>query len=524
MLVLSPLFLVQEGTFLSYLFQLVLDLAILLLVLGAFRRWPAPGRPPRAAVVRLVGGGAVWGLAAFARQYDAVLIALPLMGAALALGARTPRRLAAWVGWSALGAAAPLAALFTYNWVLLGSPLRNSFSITGKYDTLLFGPRGVFPSSVFTFTGRDAAVSFVRNLTELPNWIFGGVFLVALATLGLWRSRRLGAGTWVLAGVGASFAVGYAVFWSPYSIVALWPGVQTMGPFYHLALLIPLTLFGAAGLVALFDRTRAGTVALVVIMLVVTGFGFNGQVQRNLQVTDQYRAAKLIVDHVEQAPKPHALLFLEDAGDLGYESAAPFLENKPDLNQPVVFAVDNGPGDLRVMKQMPRRIPYRLRSEIRAGHGLFDPTRFIDRLSVRSGKAITLRFQIVNTVGAPIVTSLFHAGDIDQLVVLDRNSRKGDSYTVSWTLVAFPWLPGAPTTTIAMPDSSGVAEIEADFWQPAGFLQVARPPERYELEYPYTIAAGHAHVLMPGWGRYLFQYNDPVWVNQDVHPTLSELP
>ena len=113
---------------------------------------------------------------------------------------------------------------------------------------------------------------------------------------------------------------------------------------------------------------------------------------------------------------------------------------------------------------------------------------------------------------------------IDRSVVLDRNSHKGDSYIVSWTLVAFPWLPSAPTTTIALPDSSGTAEIEADSWQPAGFLQVARPPERYELEYPYTVAAGSTQVLMPGSGRYLFQYNDPVWVNQDVQPTLAAVP
>ena len=70
-------------------------------------------------------------------------------------------------------------------------------------------------------------------------------------------------GTWVLAGVGVSFAVGYAVFWSPYSIVALWPGVQTMGPFYHLALLIPLTLFGAAGLAALEGTRHGGASARV---------------------------------------------------------------------------------------------------------------------------------------------------------------------------------------------------------------------------------------------------------------------
>ena len=64
-LLLSPLFLVQAGTFLSYLFQLVLDLAIVLLVLGALRRRPPAGPAPRTAVARLVGAGFLWGIACF---------------------------------------------------------------------------------------------------------------------------------------------------------------------------------------------------------------------------------------------------------------------------------------------------------------------------------------------------------------------------------------------------------------------------------------------------------------------------
>src|SRR5262249_30186925 len=131
LLLCSPLFLVQEGTYLSYLFQLVLDLAVVLLVVGAIRRWPSSRRSRRAARARLAVGGAVWGVALFARQYDAVLLALPLVAMAVIVGRRTPRRLAAWAGWSALGAAPLVAAILVYNRIVLGSAFRNSFSITG---------------------------------------------------------------------------------------------------------------------------------------------------------------------------------------------------------------------------------------------------------------------------------------------------------------------------------------------------------------------------------------------------------
>ena len=109
--------------------------------------------------------------------------------------------------------------------------MRNSFSITGKDDTLLFGRRGVFPSTVFTFTAHDAAVSFVRNLTQLPSWTVRRCRARrASRASDCWRSRRRGAAIWAVAGIAGSFAVGYAVFWSPYSIVALWPGSAHVRP------------------------------------------------------------------------------------------------------------------------------------------------------------------------------------------------------------------------------------------------------------------------------------------------------
>ena len=121
-LVLSPVFLVQAGTYLPYVFQLVLDLAVVLLVLGALRRWPQEGAAPRRVVGRLVVGGVVWGLAVFAREYDALLLALPLLVAALVLSRQRQGVLRAWIASATVGAAAPLVGLAAYNWVLMGNP------------------------------------------------------------------------------------------------------------------------------------------------------------------------------------------------------------------------------------------------------------------------------------------------------------------------------------------------------------------------------------------------------------------
>ena len=89
------------------MFQLVLNLAVVYLVLGAFRRWPATGPPPRGVVIRLVGAGFVFGGVCIARPYDALLFAVPIVIAAAIAMRRTYRRLLMAAAYSVLGAAIP---------------------------------------------------------------------------------------------------------------------------------------------------------------------------------------------------------------------------------------------------------------------------------------------------------------------------------------------------------------------------------------------------------------------------------
>ncbi len=511
-LVCSPLFFLQSGTYLPYVFQLALATAIVWLVVGAVRE-DAGSRRMR---VRLVIAGVVWGLALFARQFDAVLLVIPLVVAAVIASRREPRRLLVWAGWSALGAAVPVMALLVYNAALMGNPLRNTFTITGPNDALGFGTRGVFTSSSFPFKAADARMSVERNLVQLPGWTFGGLLLVVAAGYGVWRSRKHTFAVWALGGIAVSFTVGYAFFWSPYSIVKLWPGARMLGPFYHLALLIPLVVFGAAGIGALFDRGRALGAVVVVAFAVVTAFGTVTRVDRNRHVTDAYRSVDRLVD---DAHLGRAVLFLGDRGEAGFQSAAPFLENTPTLShQKVVYAVENGPGDLDVLTQFPDRAGARLRSELRPGDQLLSPTRFIEPVHVARGRAVTLHFRIVNTVGTPTVMTRLDLGDnANQSMTLDTASHKGETYNVTWTLTTETSKTSAPNV-VAVPPASGTATVEADFVSATGKI------EYYERQYPYIAGANGLAVLTPGIGRYYFQYTSSVWLNQDVTPQLAEVP
>jgi hypothetical protein len=512
----SPLFFLQSGTYLPYTFQLLLDLAVLVLVLDARRRWPDDGAVPRPVVLRLVAAGTVWGIACFARPYDALLLAIPIaIAAVIAMRSRLPH-VAAAATWSALGAVVPIVVLLAYNYALMGGPLRSPFTITGPDDRLGFGMRGVFSTSAFNFTAHDGWTSVRENLVQLPGWTFGGVVLVALALYGLWRQRSRAPDVVAIAGLAVVVTFGYAVFWSPYSIVRLWPGARTMGPFYHLALLIPLAIFGAAGLGAVIDRSRVIGAVTVALLVAITAVSAGSKIDRNREVKRDQRAVQLLV---ARADLGRAVLFMDDRGTLGFESAAPFLENTPALDRPVVYAADDGPGDFAALDRFPDRTAARMRTELRPGDPLLDPTRFVERLRVSHGRSITLRFRVVNTAGTPTVTTTLHVGDIDRSVVLDRASTRGKSYDVAWTVSSAPTaLPSSSASTVVLPDASGTVEVEADLSAPG------RATDRYQRRYPYVVAGDQARVLTPGWGRYFFRYRTPIWLNQDVAPTLTERP
>ncbi len=351
LLVVSPLFIVQSATYLPYVFSLALAAGATALVLSGIAR-QAPWR--------LAAAGALAGIAAFARPFDAALVIAPVLVAAVVAGRHRWGELARRVLGPFLAGALPVAVLaLVYDAHTMGAPFRLPFSVTGHADAFGFGRRGVFEASTVSFDFGDGLAGTWACLRWLASWSAGGVVLVALAAYGtgLCLRRGRGIGRWALAAWWLVVPFGYLAFWGPWAISYGWDGVQTLGPSYHLALLVPLVVFGACGLVTLVALHRWLGMAMIVAMVGLTVMAVPDKVARNDEVTADFRRAQRAV---EAAGLDDAVLFLPLRGERGgFLSVTPFLENDPELDQPVLYAPDAGHGaNATLLARFPGRCGY----------------------------------------------------------------------------------------------------------------------------------------------------------------------
>jgi hypothetical protein len=503
LLALSPLFLLQSALYLPYVFQLLLGLGFATLLLSGARRRSS---------IRLVAAGAVLGLAAFARPADTVLFAAPFLLLVLLFPSVGPAPEGG--GWTrtavvlrlAAGAAPLLGVALLYDAAVMGSPFRLPYTVTGPQDGFGFGRRGVFPRSTVPFDFRDGLSGMLANLRALPSWTFGGLVLVVLAAAGL--ALTTGRARWAVAGLAITVPLGYLPFWGPYAISDLWAGLETLGPYYHLPVLVPLTTFGAAALVALWRRmpkaARPLVAAGVAGLVVLTATAVPGPVAANLAIRDDYRAVQRFVDRQHLGS---AVLLLPRRGNLGFISSTPFLENSPSLRQPVLYAEERGAKDFELVDRYPDRALYRL-SEYLPSDSATGGSLRMDRLRVESGPAVTLRARLTNPTDSPVVVGYLTDGHRTWSRTLDVASVRGRSYDVSWTVAA----PGA----VGPPDGSAVP-LPGD--PPAGVLAMGlelRPAgdgtgaagRRWEQRVAYRLVEGSAggqgaaqvQVLVPGEG------------------------
>jgi hypothetical protein len=118
-----------------------------------------------------------------------------------------------------------------------------------------------------------------------------------------------------------------------------WEGVESLGPYYHLPILIPIAIFGARVLVSL-ARSRQRLLAVTVgAMIALTLIALPDKQRINSRATAEYRAAATAI---EESSLDHAILFLPYRGESGFLDLVPFLHNRPDLDQPVLYAEDRG--------------------------------------------------------------------------------------------------------------------------------------------------------------------------------------
>jgi hypothetical protein len=511
LLVLSPVFLLQSGTYLPYVFALACGLGFAYLLLSGVRR---------GSTARVVAAGAVIGVAGWARPFDALLMAVPFTVYVL-LQAWRARRAGSPARWSevgvlvrlATGALPLLAAVLGYDAVVLGDPLRLPYTVTGSADGFGFGRRGVFPEYTIDFTPGDGLAGMLTNLQWVPSWIAGGVLLVALAVLGLVRTR--GAARWAVAALAVVVPLGYLPFWGPYAMSQFWPGIQDFGPFYLLPVVVPLVVFGAAGLVALGQAARATTarwprplaVVLGLAMVALTAFAVPDKVAGNLAVRDDYRALQRFVDGHDLG---RAVLLLPSRGDLGFESTSPFLENDPSLDQPVLYAEDRGGADFELVDDHPDRALYRLTQELPPGRTT-GGTLTLDRLAVQSGPTLPVQLQIdAATAGQVALAYVRVDGDTVTSRPLDAGSTD-----LTWTVAApGTTLPASPDV-VALPEGSdaGVLAVGVDL---RSADRPDSPGRRWERRIAYRVVDGGTRVelLRPGQGWFSSDAPGAGWVQQ----------
>ncbi|MGR6964638.1 hypothetical protein ACU610_09290 [Geodermatophilus sp. URMC 61] len=465
---LSPVVVVQSGTFLPYLPALALGLGAAVLLLSGARL---------GSTSRLVTAGVVAGVAAFARPFDALLTVAPFALAVLLARERGGLSRPGLVLRVAAGAVPVLVLVLVYNAVVVGGPFRLPFTVTGPQDTFGFGDRGVFPQYTVHFTAADGVAGMLANLVATPGWVAGGVVLVALAVLGLVRSRV--PARWPVAALAVVVPLGYLPFWGPWAISAQWEGLELFGPFYWLPVVVPLVVFGAAGLAVVIRRGRALTAVVVAAMVGLTALAVPGPVTGNRAVTAEYRAVQRVV---EGAGLDDALLFLPERGDLGFESDTPFLQNDPSLRQPVLYAEQRGAADLALAARFPDRSLHRLAEDD-------DGPPVVEPLRVDAGPQVTLRLSLSPLPGA-----------VAYLRVGDRTYEQplGPAGEVGWTVAA----PGAAA-------DPGAVVLEDDGVLAVGLAVRAPgddgPGDRWERRVAYrTVDDGaRVEVLRPGqaWAR-----------------------
>jgi 4-amino-4-deoxy-L-arabinose transferase-like glycosyltransferase len=514
----SPVTLFQGGTFLPYLFGLVSGLGFAVGLLAGVRR--------RSAVL-LVASGASFGVGFFARPFDAVLFALPFV-AVLAWRLRhEPASLGRTAGWVAAGAVPVLALDLAYNARTMGSPLALPFTVTGPNDTVGFGERGVFADRTFDFGPRDGLRALGENLRWLPRWSFGGIAVLGLAGFALVAAARSGwrrtPWAWALAGLAAAVCVGYVFFWSPFSMSLRWPGVQTLGPFYHLAVLVPVAILGAWGFDLLWQRAGAARrigVAAVLAGVALTAVDLPAKVDANADVRDSYRQVE---DQVDALGLTSAVLVVPQRGRDGFLSPVPFLENEPDLDQPVLYAEDREERNFELFDRFPDRSIYQLVQQHEPGDVFLEPSLVPTRLRLERGEGLLLHFQVTNVTDQTHMVAYISDGRSRKVRLLAGDSSWGDRYDVSWHLE-----PGAAAATPEDEETFTPAATEAAMLTvglTADDPTTARDDVRWERRIPYRTVGDEVQLIQPGLGYELLAAGgERHWIARNVDDRLAEAP
>jgi hypothetical protein len=155
------------------------------------------------------------------------------------------------------------------------------------------------------------------------------------------------------------------------------------------------------------------------------------------------------------------------------------------------------------------------------GDPLLRPTFLLEPLIVKAGPTVSLPFEIENTTPQPVVTAYVSVdGETAASTTLDLASQKGARYDLTVTLVApdVPLPPEAPGTLVARVNDSGTVAVGAAF----GPDESLADADVYERRYYVAVQPGRLGVQTPGLHYHRYEFDDEVWVRENVGPHVVE--
>jgi hypothetical protein len=310
---------------------------------------------PRQDVLFLVAAGLGLGSAFAVRQLDALTLAIPFA----ILLVRRPLSIL----WVALGSAIPLSLLALYNQALVGNPLASGYGQAFPWDRLGFGPHVGGPTPYEAdFTLARGLWNFAYDLEHLQAGLFGWPFFFALALVAtpflLGRARWW---DWLLLASTGTVMVAYMTYWAS--------GVTGGFPRYWYVTAPWLALLAARGFQELYRwparvlkaprENRAAAAAFPCALLVVL-LAFDVHYYLPVNVFRYVNPGGAYVSTAQSAHVRHAVIFQvqhnQQASDFDYV----FAQNSPALGGDVIWAIDRGRRDAKIMAAFPGRTYYRL--------------------------------------------------------------------------------------------------------------------------------------------------------------------
>jgi len=439
LVVASPVFAVQSGVYLGYLFSTGIGFLFGAALLAGMRRddW------------RLVAvGGALLGYLFLTRPYDAVLWGAAIGLYALVVSWRAWARIARAVLVAGLAFVPFLALALLYNKRVTGSLTEFPFTAKDPLDSFGLGVHRLMRNTpTYVFTRREAMRGVFRNFFYFPNFLVGAWLGVVVAFGGLWLRRRDRSTVGLLA-VMAVFPLGYSYFWgirlsSFYAFLS--------APLYLIPLYVPACLFIGTVILWLWSSHRATfaivlcvVLALVTVPYLVSRLGSNQDVSR---AQEPWRASG------ESLPKS-TLAFVATQHFVMHLN--PFSRNTPQLDNPgVLYATDHPLGMLALIAAYPNRTPVlQLTSKPALGDAFHHPhpnppTIHIVPLKVLTGRELSITATVQAKSTTPIVVSI-RVGTVVDTRVLTTTPTVGQTYETVWHVGTAA--PGSTDPVIPLPD------------------------------------------------------------------------